>query len=145
MNAILSIMREYFPNAAILPSLGNNDVVLHNQVPCHGSEFNIRYYKELHELWFPSNYNGPVDYRGIKETFLDGGFYAYDFPNSNLTLLALNTLMFIDDNVCNKEGAWRQLNWINKMYKKYERPGKNRKLIFSMHEFNGMNYFNGKF
>lgn len=38
-NDSLNEIRDQFPNIPILPSVGNNDVVHHNRVPCHGSKF----------------------------------------------------------------------------------------------------------
>lgn len=102
MSNSLKVMKENFPNAAILPSLGNNDVVLHNEVPCSGTQFKNKFYKEFYEVWFPEGEWGDIDFSRVKESFLEGGYYAYDFPKGNLTFVALNTLMFTDDNICDK-------------------------------------------
>ena len=41
----------------ILPSIGNNDVVVHNQVPCSPEE-SKSYYDDLFQIWFPEQ-NSP--------------------------------------------------------------------------------------
>ena len=34
----MEMIREEFPETSLLPSIGNNDVVVHNQVPCDSDE-----------------------------------------------------------------------------------------------------------
>ena len=41
-----------FPNTVVLPTIGNNDVIVHDQVPCNDTMAD-EYYGELFELWFP--------------------------------------------------------------------------------------------
>ncbi len=48
----MEMIRQECPEAALLPSIGNNDVVVHNQVPCD-SKIAEKYYSELFEIWFP--------------------------------------------------------------------------------------------
>lgn len=38
----------------IFPTIGNNDVVVHNQVPCSADD-SKQYYKELFDIWFPED------------------------------------------------------------------------------------------
>ena len=49
----MNMIRSEFPDASLLPSIGNNDVVVHNQVPCD-SETSKEYYSELFDIWFPA-------------------------------------------------------------------------------------------
>ncbi len=44
-------LNKLFPDAVILPCLGNNDQVFHYQVPGY-QEFKELYYKNVHVMWF---------------------------------------------------------------------------------------------
>lgn len=120
MKTSLDDLRELFPDAAILPSIGNNDVVIHNQVPCTDSEFRKQYYEEMFDIWFPAGkISNTINYDFIKESFLEGGYYAHEFPNSNLTFIALNSIMFIGHNKCDHDGAMKQIEWLHKLFERY--------------------------
>ena len=54
MEQDLKMVREQFPDKPILPVIGNNDVIVHDQVPCSDEVANI-YYPERFELWFPED------------------------------------------------------------------------------------------
>ena len=47
----MDIMRKHYPNTDLLPSIGNNDVIVHNNLPCDNGTANV-YYPELYEIWF---------------------------------------------------------------------------------------------
>lgn len=85
----------------IFPTIGNNDVIEHNKVPCDDQEAKM-YYSELYDIWFPSgmqpkNFNHERAY----ESFLQGGYYRHDFTEQdNLSLLSLNTMYFNKKNDC---------------------------------------------
>mmetsp|Transcript_23993 Transcript_23993/g.36854 ORF Transcript_23993/g.36854 Transcript_23993/m.36854 type:complete len:121 (+) Transcript_23993:606-968(+) len=65
--------------ADIFPSLGNNDVVVHYQVPCQ-LENKETYYSELFDVWFPEG-KQPKDFNSTdaRTSFLDGGYYKHRF------------------------------------------------------------------
>ena len=42
----------------LLPTIGNNDVMIHNAVPCNEEDSEL-YYKELFEIWFPEGKRPP--------------------------------------------------------------------------------------
>jgi hypothetical protein len=52
MQTIFDNVRKRFKNVPLLPSVGNNDVVVHNNVPCDDINANI-YYSDLFGIWFP--------------------------------------------------------------------------------------------
>ena len=68
MKITLDLMRRKFPELPILPVIGNNDVIVHDQMPC-SAEWKERYFSELFELWFPKNSVG-VNRAKIQSTFL---------------------------------------------------------------------------
>jgi len=67
-------------------------------VPCN-EHMAATYYQELFDTWFPKD-KLPVnfDYNTANETFFHGGYYRYDFSESNLAVLALNTMFFAEAN-----------------------------------------------
>ena len=71
------------------------------------------YYSELFNLFFPEDKSPKgLNREEAFKTFVDGGYYRYDFPDRNLTLLSMNTLIFNSENVCELENATKQLNWL---------------------------------
>lgn len=52
MNLTINEVRKRYPGIDILPSIGNNDVMVHDNVPCI-IQWQHRYYDQLFDLWFP--------------------------------------------------------------------------------------------
>lgn len=96
----IKILRKSFPDTEIFPTIGNNDVIVHDNVPC-SDDMAEMYYGELFDIWFPED-NSPkgFDRDEASRTFMNGGYYRHDFPQNSLTLLALNSINFKDDNQC---------------------------------------------
>lgn len=139
MTISMEKLRKNFEGSAILPTIGNNDVIVHNQVPCN-EELADRYYKELFEVWFPKD--GPLpkgfNYTEAKSTFEKGGYYSYSFPDSNIELIALNSMYYKKENRCSFDKGKAQLEWLK------EKVGQDgdKKFVLSMHVFPGLNYYN---
>ena len=55
----MEILRKYYRHTVLLPSIGNNDVIVHNNIPCHNVTADI-YYPELFDIWF--NESGDLSY-----------------------------------------------------------------------------------
>jgi len=90
----MQTLRTTFPDKILLPTIGNNDVIVHNTVPCN-QEVADMYYQQLYDLWFPEEHRPPnFDNKTVSDTFKNGGYYRYDFANTDLTLLALNTMYY---------------------------------------------------
>jgi len=64
-------VRETYPDTDILPTIGNNDVYVHNQVPCY-NDTNEWYYGELFEAWFGdgSTYSKNFNLTDVRSTFM---------------------------------------------------------------------------
>ena len=60
----------------IIPTIGNNDVLFHNQAT--SSDRAASHFERLYEVFFSGQPVKPVE----KDTFIKGGYYRYDFPNS---------------------------------------------------------------
>lgn len=105
MSADLQMLRDNFPNKTLLPTIGNNDVVVHNNVPCD-DVFAQKYYQGLFDIWFPKDHQPQnFDQEKAHKSFLQGGYYKYDFKDHNTSLIALNTMYFNKKNICQLEKA----------------------------------------
>ena len=70
MAADLKMLRENIPNKPLFPTIGNNDVVVHNNVPCN-DEFALKYYQGLFDIWFPKDQQPQgFDNEKVHESFL---------------------------------------------------------------------------
>ena len=122
----------------VLPTFGNNDMVVHSQD--NSPELNKYYYPLIFDIWFSKQDAKPVD----PEPFFDGGYYRYDFENRDLSLLAMNTVMYMSGNREFTSAMQNQMDWIEKNLKENAQlPVESRKqFMISMHVFPGLNYFN---
>ena len=57
----LDIVRSKFPGTHILPAIGNNDVIVHDSMPCSDSDAEM-YFSGLFDIWFPEG-QVPVDFK----------------------------------------------------------------------------------
>ena len=73
------MIRSKFPNSAILPTIGNNDVIEHNKVPCDNEHAKM-YYQGMFDIWFPKE-SSPKGFNHDEahKSFMQGGYYRYDF------------------------------------------------------------------
>ena len=67
----MGTIRETYPDTDILPSVGNNDVYVHNNVPCY-NDTSEWYYSELFNAWFGDgkNYSKNFNFSDVKNTFM---------------------------------------------------------------------------
>lgn len=102
MSKAFTVIRKNLGGIPLLPTIGNNDVPVHNMVPCSLQEHQL-YYSSLFDMYFPKGAL-PIgfNYNQAKDTFLKGGYYRYDFADSKFTLLSLNTMHFKNGNTCGK-------------------------------------------
>ena len=87
-----------------------------------------------------------MNYEKLKATFLKGGYYRYDVPNFDVSVLSINTMYFYQKEVCDEEIMNEMLNWLEFELKEnkekadakeqYDEPQK--KFILAMHAFPGM-------
>ena len=110
----MEMVRSGFRN--ILPVIGNNDVAVHDQMPCTDEMATI-YLGELFDLWFPAS-NQPDGFQSdaAKASFMQGGYYRHDFPDESITLLALNSMYFMSENNCQLERGDTQLDWLEAQF-----------------------------
>lgn len=89
MRQVFQEIMTAFPDIPIIPVVGNNDVVYHDQAPT--AENKEAYYTALWEIWFenvPANAHIAAN-DTIKATWMQGGFYAYELSD-DIMILCLN-------------------------------------------------------
>lgn len=42
-----------------------------------------------------------------------GGYYRHNFPEQSKSLLALNTMYFMSENICQLDKGTKQLDWLD--------------------------------
>lgn len=85
MAAIVS----FFPDIPILPVIGNNDVVYHDQAPT--ADQKASFYSDLLSMWFeavPANSAIASD-STFQSTWANGGYYSYSLSD-DVIVLSLN-------------------------------------------------------
>ena len=101
----MEIIRKHYPGKPLLPSIGNNDVIVHNNVPCD-EIISDTYYSELFDIWFPVGQEPKAfDRVEARKTFMQGGYYRYDFEDKPFSLISLNSVQFKSDNRCAHDRA----------------------------------------
>jgi hypothetical protein len=95
----MAVVRKYHPSTIILPSIGNNDVVVDDNVPCN-KEQSDKYHGALYDIYFKDT---PIEKDISKDTFMKGGYYSFDFPGKNLTFISFNSLYYSVKNECGKK------------------------------------------
>lgn len=135
-------IRTNFPNSYLIPTIGNNDVKFHYQVPT-SKEKNNYYSMFFEEAFEKTPQNRKLrNYPEIKRDFLNGGYYKADL-SEDFSVIVLNTLYYSLSNNPNNDLITGdiQLEWLDKQLKGIkERSGK---AIVGYHIFPGLNYFNG--
>ena len=96
----VDILSAKFPNAIILPALGNNDIKYHYRAPTQDDDA-PEYYSYFADVLFNQvSGNKKIDSEMIKQDFLTRGYYRYDydFPTYSdgyyLSFLSLNSLYY---------------------------------------------------
>lgn len=114
MTDTLSTIRTHLPNATLLPTIGKTDVRIQDQMPCKAKDA-TKYFGDLLNAWFPESSMPPgMNRTEVQKTFIKGGYYRYDIPSSNMTLLALNGMFFSSKNTCGLGDGADMLDWVEK-------------------------------
>ena len=95
LSGVFTPIREKFGSIPIVPTIGNNDPVWHNQFPSD-KDLSEEYYEFLYDLWFnkhPANQKFR-DTEGLAG-FKTGGYYAIKVEDT--LFISLNTLNWDKD------------------------------------------------
>ena len=82
MSEQYAYIKETFPNAAILSTIGNNDLIQYYEVPRNQTVKDI-FYGDLYSMWFgsadaPTANQNYAKLEDVSQTIHKGGFYRYD-------------------------------------------------------------------
>lgn len=93
LEEVADLMIEYFPNAVVLPTLGNNDCRYHYQTPTNGER--RQFYEDYFNAYFadhPTNKNLP-ELEEIRKTVNRGGYFRVNVT-PDLAVISLDTLFY---------------------------------------------------
>ena len=89
MIEVITSIKTAFPTVPILPVVGNNDVIYHDQAP--NDDVKSMYYDDLWEIWF-KNVTANAELAAntaIKKTWDEGGYYVVELGEDTM-ILCLN-------------------------------------------------------
>ena len=138
MTFVMQAITLAFPNIPIIPVIGNNDVMYHNQAPTAVDA--PTYYSQMWDIYvtgiaanialFESDPN-------ISTTFHQGGWYYIPLAD-NVIILCLNGMYPFYSNSADPTTAQTMIDWVEQMF--INNP--NSKFIMQTHVWPGTNYFN---
>jgi hypothetical protein len=131
----LDMINKKFPNAIVLPAVGNNDIKFHYVAPTQNHSA-PDYYPFLYDLFFEKlTKNSQIDKTGINETFTKFGGYRYDF-SANLSFISFNSLYYNDrtpsDEIDIKE---EQFAWLSSTL---DNAAEGHRFVIFMHIYPGV-------
>ena len=115
LNVVSQLFEEYFSDVIVLPTIGNADTKYHYEPP--EDDTKEHYLSFLTDIWFnkhTANINLP-NFLEIKETMLEGCWYRVDIPDTNLSVLSLDTMYYNSRSKVEAElSSQKQIDWIRK-------------------------------
>ena len=137
----VDLLAAHFPNAIILPAIGNNDIKFHYRAPSQDDDA-VDYYTFLADVLFNQvSGNSKIKTDLIKQTFLYKGYYRYDYEtptsddDSRLSFLSFNSLYYnLKAPSMEVDIMKTQLDWLEQQLSTAE---DNRKFILFLHIFPG--------
>jgi len=115
MREALKAMVAAFPDVPIIPVIGNNDVIYHDQAPNSGVE-HTEYYSDLWSIFFeevPANAHIAAN-STIEGTWYAGGWYVYEIA-PDVMVINLNGMYPFYENWTDREKADDMLNWVEEV------------------------------
>ncbi|XP_063585679.1 acid sphingomyelinase-like phosphodiesterase 3b isoform X2 [Penaeus indicus] len=123
ISSLTDVLKSKFPNADVLPVLGNHDYYPKNQVPPEENELQTKV-ADLWKTWLANDY----------EEFKSGGRYYRDIPTTNVSVVALNTLIWYKSNRVtpgSDNDPAQQFEWVDKILT--DLAGRKRKVYIMGH------------
>lgn len=136
MRQAIQAIVEYFPDTPILPVIGNNDVIYHDQAP--NAKIAPDYYTDTWQLMFeevPGNAEIAAN-ETVKATWMKGGYYAYDLAD-DIVVISLNGMYPFYENFEDPEVATEMIEWVGDVLD--DNPDKH--FITQTHVFFGNNFY----
>lgn len=111
MRQVFGLFRDTLPGTSVLPTLGNNDLPVHNGLP------EVGWYSSVLKVYQPAVTRDPrvAVCRDFKESFLVGGYYCVRFDDE-FHVISLNTNLFsadVPDKSAQMSQAKVQLAWLD--------------------------------
>lgn len=134
----ITAIKTAFPTVPILPVIGNNDVMYHDQAP--NDEIKASYYDDLWEIMF-KNVTANAELAAnttIEQTWREGGYYVVELGDDTM-ILCLNGMYPFYHNHEHPDVAFEMIDWVKKTLD--DNPDRN--FITQTHVFFGNNYFEG--
>jgi Acid sphingomyelin phosphodiesterase C-terminal region len=131
VNRTTALVKEYFPDVPVFPSIGNHDNYLADQLPPPPE--GQKWLAKLGNLWQPWLAAG-ADGRQAMKTFLFGGYYTKLSPIKGVRIVSVNTIycdilnMWAMFDEHNKDIA-SQFAWLNKTLLDARRSGERVHII----------------
>ena len=137
-----SLVAKYLPNTLFLPTFGNNDFKFHYMAPT--PDYAQEYFSRIFDQWFTQNptNKGLLDLDLIKQTFMTGGYYRVNLPQSpsHISILALNSICFSLKEINFGPMQDMQLQWLEEQLESAE---SHRKFILVNHIYYGVQQKDG--
>ena len=133
----LDIVKSRLPNAILVPSVGNNDVLYHYQPPDCTNK--TEFYGYLFDLWFNQVKQNEPFAEHAKQSMLEGGYFRMRV-SKRLSVISLNTLYLSTRNDFRSQcgEAERMLIWLRNELE--EEKDATHGFIISFHIFPGLYY-----
>ena len=112
MREALKAIVAAFPDVPIVPVIGNNDVVYHDQAPLPGND-HTQYYSDTWSIFFkevPANAAMAAN-STIEGTWMSGGWYVYEIA-PDVMIINLNGMYPFYENWTDRENADNMLAWV---------------------------------
>ena len=137
MKEAISAIETAFPSIPILPVIGNNDVIYHDQAP--SLLIKDMYYEQLWELMFENvEANAAIAANStIEASWKKGGYYAYELSD-DVMILGLNGMYPFYENFEDIDMAMTMIEWLNDTLE----ANPDKKFITQTHVFFGNNWYN---
>lgn len=137
MREAINAIETAFPSIPILPVIGNNDVIYHDQAP--SPLIKDMYYEQLWELMFENvEANAAIAANStIEASWKKGGYYAYEISD-DVMILGLNGMYPFYENFEDIDMAMTMIEWLNDTLE----ANPDKKFITQTHVFFGNNWYN---
>lgn len=141
----VELIAEHFPDAIVLPTMGNNDIKYHYLAPAQDDEAQDFYTFFADILFDKIPGNKKLNSEQIKEHFLYRGYYRHDYDFKTyrdgfyLSFLSLNTLYYAEKSPKQEpEIMTQQFDWLEEQLANAE---DDRKFVIFDHIFPGEYFY----
>ncbi|CAD5116213.1 DgyrCDS5129 [Dimorphilus gyrociliatus] len=122
---LTDVIERYFPDVQCYSALGNHDWSPKSQLPPYSAPL----YTELGQRW-----NMWLKTQDSVDTFKEAGFYKLKVPNSNFTMIVLNTNFYYQSNKLTTGSNWQpdpagQFSWLDRTLQDIREKGKKAVLL----------------